>query len=317
MANYNYVPLEQTIARVYELVTPERVNEKSLYKWASDGVKDVYAVDSMVDTVCFAEVINYKAKLPSNWKYINQILFNADSVDKSNPLEIYLFTTNLVPNTKASTNDAFTTTITNSTEDQDISTTDLYQSNQPLLGQPQGTYIQNHKYEYTSKPLQELQSQWKPLRQSTSNFHSAINCGLDITRECCKQTFSYNKGHNCITVSFETGWVAISYKAYPKCDKTFMIPDRESSVPQAIEKYLLYKVFEKEEIKGVQGASRLSQKYLREWELLAAKAKGKQKMFDIDTYENLKNALVRLTPHYNTYQSGFGNMSDIDHIILR
>lgn len=316
MAKFNYVPLAETIARVYELVTPERVNEKSLYKWASDAVKDVYAVDSMVEKVCFVEVENYKAKLPSDWKHLNQILYNEDSVNKDNPLEIYLFTANLIPDTKAETNKAFTTTVEPSTEEHETIPTGLYQSNQPLLGQPQGTYIRNHHYEFVARPLQEMETQWRPLRQSTSNFHKTIPCGIDLSSECHKHTFSYNKGYNCLTISFEKGWLAISYKAYPKCDNTFLIPDRESGVPQAIEKYLLYKVFEKEEIKGVQGSARLRQDYHRQWEMLAAKAKGNQKMFDIDMFENIKNMLVRLTQHNNTYQSGFGNMSDLAHIIL-
>lgn len=319
MADYRYVPLESSIARIYELISAERVSEKVLYKWATDAIKEVYTSDTMEDKICFAKVTNYKAKLPSDWKKLKQILYNEDAVDTNKPIEIYLTTTNLIDGTVAETNKAFNTNLREETEkdDQDTVTTDIYQSRQPLLGQPQGTAIQGHNYEFeVDRPLQRFEHYWRPLRKSTSFFHKTINCGSDLTAECEKHTYSYDKGCDALTVSFETGWVCIAYSAYPRCHAGFLIPDRESKVPQAIEKYLLYKIFEKEEIKGVQGSARLSQKYHREWEIMCAAAKGEQKLPGVDDMENLKNMLVRLTQHNNAYRSGFGNMSDFENLIL-
>lgn len=317
MAKFKYIPLKSVIARVIELVGEERVNEKTLYKWASDGMKLVYVADTLKDMVCFAEVINYKAKLPEAWVNLVQILYSDCSVDKQNPLEIYLSTMNLVPETLAETNEAFTTNISSTTEEQAEIPHGLYQSNQPLLGQPQGTYIRNHHYEYIQRPLQKTNGRWLPLRQSTSRFHKSILCGVDLSSECCKHTFSYDESCNALVVSFQTGWVCISYQGYPKCDDGFLIPDIESKVPQALEAYLMMKVFEKEFIKGVEGSQSLFKEYQRQFEIIAAAAKGNQKMFDADQFENFKNTFVRLTQHNNTYESGFGNAADLERLKLR
>jgi hypothetical protein len=317
MAKFKYISLKSVIARVIELVGDERINEKTLYKWSSDAMKLVYVADTLNDMVCFSEVINYKAKLPDSWVNIVQVLYSDSSVDKDEPLTVYLSTMNLVPNTSAETGYAFNTTISESTEEQPISTTDIYSSNVPLFSQPQGTYIKNHHMEFITRPLQKTNGKWLPLRQSTSRFHKSIACGLDITAECCKHTFSHDPTCNSILVSFEKGWVCMSYQGYPKCDDGFLIPDIDSGVPQAIEAYLMQKVFEKEMIKGVEGASSLFREYQKQFELLTAKAKGNQKMFDADQYENFRTTLVRLGQHNNTYESGFGNSADFESLILR
>lgn len=315
MAKFNYIPLASVIARVIELVSLERTNEKTLYKWASDGVKLVYASDTLKSSVCFAEVTNYKAKLPSTWKRLVQILYNEDSVGALNPLEIFLVGTNLVPDTIAETNPYYTTTVTPTDEELPVATTDIFASNNPLIGQPVGTYIYQHDQLFVyNRPLQSLGQGWNILPESTSRFHQAINCGIDLTQECGKHTYSYDKGCNSITTSFETGWVCIAFLEYPKCDEGFQIPDFESKVPQALEAYLLMKVFEKENIKGVEGSGSMYKEYQKQWEILCAAAKGNQKMLDADQLENIKNMLVRLAPHHNTYQSGFGNSSDMDNM---
>lgn len=315
MAKYNYIPLASVIARVIELVSLERVSEKALYKWASDGIKTVYATDSLKSSVCFSEVTNYKAKLPSTWKSLVQLLYCDSSETVLNPLEIPLVGINLIPDTLAESNAYYTESITPTEEVLPVATTDIFASNNPIIGQPVGTYIYQHDQLFVyNRPLQQLGEHWRILRESTSRFHNAINCGIDLTNECSSHTYSYDKGCNSITVSFESGWVCIAFLEYPKCDEGFQIPDFESKVPQALEAYLLMKVFEKENIKGVAGSMGIYKEYQKQWELLCASAKGGQKMLDADQLENMKNMLVRLAPHHNTYQSGFGNSSHIDNM---
>jgi hypothetical protein len=238
------------------------------------------------------------------------------------PLTVYLSSMNLVQDKDATVNKAFNIEFTDRTEEptpEQIATTDFYASlsNQPLLGQPQGTYVNKLHYDFVQRPLQETNGRWRPLRQSTSRFHKTIPCGLDISYEACKQTFSYDPTCNKLVISFEKGWLCISYKGYPQCDEDFKIPDFDSGVPQAIEAYLLYKVFEKETIKGVDGSRSLRDDYHRKFELLTAKAKGNQRMPDNDQLENFRTSLTRLTQHNNTYNTGFGNAADFESLILR
>ena len=299
MAHFKYIKLESVIARVYELMTPERVNELSLYRWAADAIKDVYVFETLQDGVCFAEVCNFKAKLPKGYKHIHQILFK-ENIKCPFTIKIPLHTTTLVDDPTTPGAD-----------------TPLLDSNQPLMNQPAGiTYPSNMLFlgDYKQCCGRMTHHGWLPLYKSTSVFHQAINQGIDITSECGKHTYSFDKGCGTITTSFEKGWVAIAFVGYPECDGSYLIPDFESSVPQAIEKYLLYKIFEKEAIMGVEGSSGQEQKYHREWELLCGKARGNQKLMDKDDLENLKRSLIRLTPHNNTYTSGSGNASDFEYL---
>jgi len=305
---FNYIPLQSVIARVYQSVPKERLNPKTLYMWASDAIKNVMVFETLTDSVCFAKVDNFKAKLPREWKLLNQIFYNECAVNQDTDLKVHLVGINLIPDSTIK-EEGKHLTVDLETPSEDIITI-------PVLGEPDGTYIQGTDlvFKRSSRYLQERKG-WKPLIESNSNFHDAINCGIDITGECCgKHTYSYKKGCNYITVTFQKGWVAISYKHYAKCDEGFNIPDYESFVPQAIENYLMWKVFEKEAILGVEGSREREMLYKREYGLLMAKAKSEQKMMDIDELENLKNAMVRLTPHNYPYDSGMGNLSDVDNV---
>src|SRR5690606_10808430 len=184
VAKYRYIPMSAVIARVMELVPEERITEKTLYKWVADGVKLVYVSETMQPAVCFARVENYKAKLPSTWRKFLQVLYVDDSCESDTPLEIHLEATNLIPGTKASTNPWYHHTLEETDEELPLVTTDLYASNNPIIGQPVGTYIQGQSQLYTKhRDLRPVNQKWNTLRPSTSRFHTAINCGIDLTRE--------------------------------------------------------------------------------------------------------------------------------------
>jgi hypothetical protein len=304
---FNYIPLADVLARVYTVFPQERTTVKKLYEWASDAVRNVMVFETLADGTCFARVENHKAILPKNWKILKQILFNDCSVNEDTNLEVHLVGINLIEGSSAYVEGNQLLIDPNEPSDDVVTI--------PVMGSPDGTYIEGTKLTF-NKSERYLQNHkgWKPLRESTSNFHQAINCGVDLSAECGKETYSYDKGCNSITTSFQKGWVCISFKYYPECNETFMIPDRESYVPQAIEKYILWKLFEREANIGVQNAERREAKYQREWGLESNKAKSEQKMMDIDELENLKNAMMRLTQHNYSYDSGFGNASDVDNV---
>jgi len=108
--------------------------------------------------------------------------------------------------------------------------------------------------------------------------------------------------------SFPTGFVAISYKGYVTDKEGYpMIPDNES-FRTATEKYILYKIAEKDFYAGRQGAGQRLQKAEADWHWYIRQYKNNTMMQTIDEMQNRVNNDKNVYDRYS-YESLFSNLN--------
>jgi hypothetical protein len=147
----------------------------------------------------------------------------------------------------------------------------------------------------------------QPLQYGASTFHKGSHCDQcvnEITKY--KETYVINCG--LIQTSFETGYVCLSYTAFPTDDECFpMVPD-DISFREAMFWYIYKKLL----LQGIPGRNqKIGYDYAElMWQNYCTQARNAANYPDIDKYESFLNQWVRLTPNINSHQYFFETMND-------
>lgn len=156
---------------------------------------------------------------------------------------------------------------------------------------------------------------WMPIRAATSLFSRAVHCENSINLyQRCEQEYSVGKAGD-ITTSFQTGYLSVGYLSYPMtADGEFLIPD-DPEVTEAIKDYVFSRVWERRMNYGVDGAERMWMIYLRQFEMRAAKVRGKLLLPSLDEWQNLQDQLLRIGKH-SSYFTGFGTLAEPENLLF-
>lgn len=152
---------------------------------------------------------------------------------------------------------------------------------------------------------------WTPAVPAISPFTRSVLCENSPQLICDTQVKYSVSPDGTIMVNIENGFLAIAGLFFPVNEEgQFLIPYDENII-DAIRLYCMSKIWEYK-WNMIDDNSSASERryfhYLGRWEVAAAKARGESKMPDIGGMENLKNQLMRLGPHSNTFWSAFGNL---------
>lgn len=160
---------------------------------------------------------------------------------------------------------------------------------------------------------------WTPMVPSTTPFTLSILCENSPQLLCDSQVKFVIQPDGYVVTNMESGYIAVAGLFFPSNeDGQFLIPYDENII-DAIRLYCMSKIWEAK-WNNVDDNTRENERrymhYLGRWEIAASKARGESKMPDISGLENLKNQLMRLGPHSNTFWSAFGNLATPEHLVF-
>lgn len=122
---------------------------------------------------------------------------------------------------------------------------------------------------------------------------------------------SYKINNNVIFTDFETGYIVMSYKAYPiDSDGFLMVPDDEK-LKAAIKYHLIYKLDYRawRANPASPGLKALLNDSEQQRNFYVAAARNKSHIPTIDKMESIKNNWLRLIPKINEHRNGFSTMN--------
>lgn len=282
----NYISLKSVLYDLSLVLDSTLWNESTMTEWAIRAVRKVGSSVMLQDKFALANIVDHKFQLPSDFKYINQIIYN-----------------------------------TRSAVGHIVTDEELKRRLEMMYGVTQESSISLRTGLIINNQPQE---EWLPLKAATSTFAGIDACvNLNGSGVCdgkyCEHEYSIDPT-GIVTTSLKKGIVIISYKAYPTdMNNDVLIPDNES-LKESIVHYLLYYYY-MININKVSGGIEMQRLYvqerafhLKQFELLKTKAAAELNEPSIDQMENIKRNRDRLVPRDNQWRSMFSHLSNREKI---
>lgn len=267
------IPLESVLKDVYLLVRQADVNEDLIMEFAIRGMEHMAVYHTYEKAVCVLRVENCQAPYPQGMYGVEGVLYRLDNVPAGD-IE----------------------TITTSTVNVEVSDIN---SNFFLDDKTVSCKVTGFKH-----VIQNLHSGWSYLHLSNNTFDRQVlcesissqpaNCNIDGTsildypvNASCNHFFIPDNSNNRFITSFDEGWIMVAYYRFPQNDKgQFVVPDHPL-YNEALETYVLSKLYQRMWHLSKQGAQNKYTHYLKKWQELSAAATGELMMLSLPDYINL------------------------------
>lgn len=130
-------------------------------------------------------------------------------------------------------------------------------------------------------------SGWKYLPMSDNAWDRSILCNQEFVGTTCNDWYIPDSSNSRFITSFDTGWLAVSYFRFPMNKKgQFLIPDI-AEYTEAIESYVLSKIYQRLWHYSVQGAQSKYTHYLNKWQWLCGAAVSRMTMLSLPEWMNV------------------------------
>jgi len=306
MKELNYTSVGRIFAKLNRDLGIDDFSESDVVEWAAEALEAIDAVTMLEQCVVFKEVKNHSVDLPP---YTNSII----QIARFNDIEDATYK-ELTPQTIVEE-----ICVTAPIEDCRCDTA-KYIPVDPYTGYPifdQDVYewqpninVQAEYVNWTSSNF--YKEKWTPIRLATNTFFNTIVCEEPAMEELYKTcTDEYNViGNNTVRVSFQEGYVAISYNRQKLDDDNYpMIPDHFAYIT-AVTKYVTMKLMAREWYKGREGYERKMMKAEEDWNWYCKQAGNRAMMPQgIDAYQNMLDQGNYLLPRIHRYNQFFMDMS--------
>jgi hypothetical protein len=231
----NFIPLEAVLARVFPLISNSSLKESHLLEWASQGMEEIQTYKAYERAFCIQEVTNHRALIPKGLYGLEMMMYRLLEDE------------------------------TGGIDSEDLPDVIVQPLDDPT---PNSEPINSLFFNYNN-------NLWQPLPISDSIFDLAFLCDesplLDSftkSKALCNNTFSIDIKSRTFLTTFDAGFIALAYLRAPMNEEgQFLIPNNEH-FKQALETYMLKKVWEFRMNTKEQGAMQMYQMYSQQWELL-------------------------------------------------
>lgn len=257
MIKAKLVPLDSVLKDVYLLMNEDAVSEDLVMEFAIRGMEHLTVNQTFERAVCILPVVNNQASYPGGMYGIHAVLGN---IIPTEDMTRYVVTSNtrLEVNVDESSFELI----------EDVDKTVIYK----LLD---------------FRSVNFAHSGWRYLALSNSAWDRSILCTSFDLGTRCEHWFIPDNTNNRFILSFDYGYIAVAYYRFPQNEKgQFLIPDNPL-VHEALESYVLSKIYQRLWHTSTQGAQTKYQHYLEKWQQLAAAATGELMMLSLPDYINL------------------------------
>lgn len=286
MSNLRYISIKSVLADIATMVDENVWNEALYTEWAHKALSKFRANSKFDLTVCFKQVEEHKAEIPSDARYIVQILYRLEPTAQ----DIEYFA-------------------------------DIMGIN--LNGQEHMEFPENLPTRAAEALFGYTRVNWKPMRLTMNPFTVGIHCApslLNINTSGNWNMYDYScpqcsheyvvSPSGAITTTLKEGWLAIAYLRYPKTDSgDTLIPDNES-LKDGIFHFVMYRHLLKRYTSGDNTVEGQMMFHLQQFQTLATKARGEVNEPDVATLEAIKSYRDRLVPKENMYEGMFSQLGN-------
>jgi len=276
MAIYKNISSKSVIRKIFRDLNPNTDNWiDDAVEWIGEALEHVGASPQLVTKTVILDVKDYKALMPSDLYYINQVAINTTASGSSVASQIDTIREKL---------DAII-----------------------LAGDNAGAQLNEvnsrlHVLEQTYLNSNNLYI----LAYCTTNFPKNIHCTTCVNEYALGED-CYYIDNDLIKASFVTGKICLSYTAFPVDDECFpMVPD-EISFKEA----MFWYVYKKLLLGGTVPQANNKIDYLfadEKWKYYCTQARNAANYPDIDKYESFMDQWVRLIPNINRHSEGFAGL---------
>ena len=314
MAIYKTISSQYILRKVMRDLNPEDANWVDIaVEWIGEALEHIGASAQLVKKNCILDVKDFKAPMPADLYYINQVSINetVHGMKVSSQIDdVKTLLTEVLASTTANRNviaESITkivdgTTSSNLTPKQLEDASNLQKAT-------------DHQINELNARLHALEGSYHSdsntmLQYCTTNFPEALHCD-DCVNKNAKSKECYYAEDGYIKASFETGKVCISYMAFPTDEECYPLVPDDISYKEA----MFWYIFKKLLLRGMQPKNGFD--YMtanQQWQYYCTQARNAANYPDIDRYESFMNQWVRLIPDINRHDDGFENLGTRENI---
>jgi hypothetical protein len=276
MAIYKTISSKAIIRKIFRDINPNTDNwVDDAVEWIGEALEHIGAAPQLELKTCVLSMVDYKAALPADLFYINQVAINetAEGVIISQQMDTLLEQIdNIVNGTKAS----------------------------------------NYTLNEINSRLQVLENQLGAedniavLTKCRTSFPQSTDCP-DCVNDNNLPFRCYYVEADKIKTSFNAGKICLSYMAFPLDDECYpLVPDdisfKEAMFWYVYKKMLLGNMTPSQNGIGYEFAE-------GQWKYYCTQARNAANFPDIDGYESFMDQWVRLIPNINRHSGGFGALN--------
>lgn len=283
-------------------------------EWIGEALEHIGAGAHVETRGCIIDVKDFKANLPPDVYYINQVSINEVKGITDPALDSQLQTAvaemNAAARVTKETDTAFRSTISDDATVYINATAaeELKKIQSGLSREVQTAMVRLETYARSYYDRNEQ----TPLAYCTTNFPDALHCDSCVNKQAqTKHCYYIEKDR--IKTSFKEGKVCLSYTGFATdADCYPLIPD-DISYKEATFWY----VYKQMLLGGVHDSSKNGIDYNfadQKWKYYCTQARNDAKYPDIDRYESFMNQWVRLVPRINVHDDGFETLGDRENL---
>lgn len=284
-------------------------------EWIGEALEHIGASAQLVTKGCILEVKDFKAILPPDLYYINQVSINETEggvaiTSQMNTLQVLLA-------------EALSTTVASRNEIADSINqlvTGEITSNLTLAQLEQNAGLKkstNSTLNEINTRLHILENDYMTQNQTmleycTTNFPDALHCDGCVNKQAkFKECYYVEDGY--IKSSFEAGKICLSYKAFPTDAECYPLVPDDISFKEAMFWYIYKKLL----LGATFDSSKNGIDYGfadQQWKYYCTQARNAAVFPDIDRMESFMNQWVKLIPNINQHAEGFENLGTREDI---
>ena len=310
MAIYKTTSSKTILRKVFRDLNPNNDNwMDDAIEWIGEALEHIGSAAQLEKRGCILDVNNYKASLPADLYYINQVAINGNNggINQESLItelrnQVKLLNDNL-------------STYNNNLNDEIVQSTDgTYTSNitpDDLKDYASLKKTTDHEIREINTRLAVLENDYlnadalTPLSYCTTNFPKGIHCESCVNETSkCKEC--YYVENDKIKTSFVSGKVCLSYMAFPTDDDCYPLVPDDISYKEAMFWYIYKKILLGGDSPVNNGINYVFAE--QQWKYYCTQARNAANFPDIDRYESFMNQWVRLIPNINRATNGFENL---------
>jgi hypothetical protein len=294
---YKTISVKRVIAKVFTDLDLQEGEHRiaDMIEWAGEALEKIGAFPSFVnkvtgkDNVPVLEIVNYQAKLPSDFHSLIQVSF---SENENGPYYPMRYDTGSFDYGK----------VINTSESLDV----VYPES-ALITLAQTLYDLDYEaalVKINSEPITRSNLNGLLVSMTSQVSARATDSNLNTTTD-----YTYLITSNYIKTNVATGYVMMAYQAIPTDNSGYPLVPDDVDFLEAIYWYITMKLLYPQ---WKQGSVRDQVYYdaRRSWNYNCKKAYGNAIMPNVDQLESIKNSWNRLVPELNEWSSGFSTLGE-------
>jgi len=303
MDNMKFTTIDRVFAKLGRDLRGTDLHETDIIEWIGECMEEFRISGIVEQAVCFSEVKHNEALMPEHLNHVLQIAKYNYYEEENN--------TCIIPK------EVIEEVTKECAENLSNCYTEPLDGNgKPIFDDYAPAYIPKFDMQWQYIPWNSSPyylNSFTPVRLANSTFFNTIVCkekNQQVYENCSDQYTIIEGLERKFRFSFQTGYVAIAYTRTRLDPKTGypLVPDDKTFL-DAITYYIKWKIMEREEWRGRQGASRLAQDNERKWVKYCSQAKSKIKMPQtLDDYQDLLESSFDMIPDHNKYYGFYGGL---------